>query len=378
MCGSFDNDSNRMTTKISKVKYVDLGKEYLESKDEINAAFERVMSAGSFIMRDDVSSFEQNICRQLKVAHTIGVNSGTDALFYSLAALGLSKGDEVLTVAHTFVATIAAIKHVGATPVLIDIGDDFNIDPTKIEEQITEKTKVLLPVHMNGRTCDMDQILHLGDKYGITIIEDAAQAFGAKFKGRYAGTFGAAGCFSAHPMKILSCPGDGGYITTDDSSLEAHIRLLRNHGQKSKSELVQYGFSSRLDNLHAAILNVKLQTVDDKINRRRVIADRYNRLLSDLPIKLPPSPTYQDHYDVYNSYVIRVSSSHLSSFGIEVFSHMAIPLYKNTALQLNGSNLMKNEEISNEILSLPICPQLADSEIDYVVSKVRSFFSRPR
>ena len=186
-------------------------------------------------------------------------------------------------------------------------------------------------------------------------------------------------------MKILSCPGDGGYITTDDSSLEAHIRLLRNHGQKSKSELVQYGFSSRLDNLHAAILNVKLQTVDDKINRRRVIAEIYNRLLSDLPIKLPPSPTHQDHYDVYNSYVIRVAGSqrdallsHLSSSGIEVFSHMANPLYKNAALELNGSNLVKNEAISNEILSLPICPQLADSEIDYVVSKVRSFFSRPR
>ena len=183
-------------------------------------------------------------------------------------------------------------------------------------------------------------------------------------------------------MKILSCPGDGGYITTDDSSLEAHIRLLRNHGQKSKSELVQYGFSSRLDNLHAAVLNVKLQTVDDKINRRRVIAHTYNRLLSDLPIKLPPAPTYQEHYDVYNSYVIRVPGnlrdallSHLSSSGVEVFSHMAIPLYKNPALQLYGDNLVRNEAISNEILSLPICPQLADSEIDYVASKVRDFFS---
>ena len=163
------------------------------------------MSAGSFIMRDDVSSFEQKYLQKLKVAHTIGVNSGTDALFYSLAALGLSKGDEVLTVAHTFVATIAAIKHVGATPVLIDIGDDFNIDPIKIEEQITEKTKVLLPVHMNGRTCDMDLILALGNKYGITIIEDAQSVWG-QVQRTIRWNIGTAGCFSAHPMKILSCP----------------------------------------------------------------------------------------------------------------------------------------------------------------------------
>jgi len=372
-----------MGSEMQTVKYINPGQEYLENKKEFDAAFSRVMGSGSFILRDDVSRFEEAICEKIGADYAIGVNSGTDALFYSLGALGLKKDDEVITVAHTFVATISAIKHMGARPVLVDIKDDFNIDPYKVESRISEKTKVLLPVHMNGRSCNMDVIISVAEKHGLKVVEDAAQAFGAQYKGRYVGTFGDCGCFSAHPMKILSCPGDGGYITTNDRLLEEKIRLLRNHGQKSKTELVEYGFSSRLDNLHAAILNVKLKTVDEQICRRREIAEKYHRGLHDLPIKLPMPPEKEIYYDVYNSYVIKVDTHirddllrYLSAAGIEVFAHMAVPLYKNHALGLSGDGLEQNEAISRRILSLPICPQTTDENVAYLLSSVRSFFDQ--
>ena len=365
-----------------KVKYINPGREYLLHQDEISSTIHRVMLDGSFILREDVEKFEFNVAARLGVKHVIGLNSGTDALFYSLAALGLKSQDEVITVAHTFVATIASIVHVGATPVLVDIANNFNIDPYKIEEKITEKTKALLPVHMNGRACDMDTIERLSAKYGLMIIEDAAQAFGAKFKGRSVGTFGEVGCFSAHPMKVLGGPGDGGYVVTNSRTVDQRLRLLRNHGQRTKTDITSYGFSSRLDNLHAAILNVKLKYVDKTIRRRRSIALSYHQGLQRLPIKLPAPPSDGDYFDVYNSYVIRVQASARDSLaeflarqGIEVFSHMAIPLFKNENLKLDGAGLETNEKLANEIISLPVYPELTDGEVEYVIISLKKFFN---
>ncbi len=289
------------------VPYINLGLQYIEDKQRIDEEFNRVMSNGSFILRDDVDIFEKKMAGILNVKHVIGVNSGTDALYLAVRALKIGVNDEVITVAHTFVATIAAIHHVGGAHTLIDINSDYNIDTSLIENAITEKTKAIMPVHMNGRMCNMDVIMRVAEKYNLVVIEDAAQALGAKYKESYSGSIGDIGCFSLHPMKILSCPGDGGFITTNSDILNNKLRLLRNHGQKTKTELSEYGYSSRLDNLHAAIVNIKLDRLVDKIDRRRIIARIYNDKLSKLPIRLPNAPEdVNTYYDVYNSYVIAI------------------------------------------------------------------------
>ena len=251
-----------------KVKYVDLRQSYLNQKEEIDTAINRVMMNGSFILRDDVSKFEERIASFIGTEYAVGVNSGTDALILSCIAAGLKENDEVITVGHTFVATVAAIHHCGAKPVLVDIDKDFNIDINKIEERITNKTKAIIPVHLNGRSCNMDSIMHLAKKYDLIVIEDACQSVGAKFNNQNVGTFGLFSCFSLHPMKSLNCSGDGGYITTNNKELYERLLALRNNGQSlDKTDIYEFGYSSRLDNLQAAIANIRLNLLHQNNNR---------------------------------------------------------------------------------------------------------------
>jgi dTDP-4-amino-4,6-dideoxygalactose transaminase len=363
------------------VKYVDLEKNYNNYKKEIGIAIKDVLSRGAFILRDDVIKFEQGIAKYLNVRYAIGVNSGTDALFLSYKAAGISEGDEVITVGHTFVATVAAIHHCGATPILVDIKDDYNIDEDKIRKFITKKTKAIVPVHLNGRSCNMDKISAIAKEYGLIIIEDACQAIGAKFKGKHAGTFGMFGCFSLHPMKSLNCAGDGGYIVTDDEPKYNRLLALRNHGQSGdKTDIFEFGYSSRLDNLQAAIANIKLNDLDSNNNTRRKMASKYNEGLCNLPVVLPRKPeNTTDYHDVYNSYVIRVKQrddlyKFLRDNGIEVFVHVYKPLSKYKSLKLVGFDLPINESICKEILSLPIYPELSYEKIDFVISKITEFY----
>lgn len=365
------------------VKYVDLEKNYNNYKTQINKVFERVLTSGAFILRDDVLKFEKHIAKELNTKFAVGVNSGTDALYLACKVAGISAGDEVITVGHTFVATVAAIHHCEASPILIDIKDDFNIDESKIESRITNKTKAIIPVHLNGRSCNMDNILAIANKYGLVVIEDCAQSVGAKFKDKFAGTFGVLGCFSLHPMKSLNCAGDGGYIITDNESYYKRLLSIRNHGQsEDKTDITEYGYSSRLDNLQAAIVDIKLNDLDKNNNIRRNIAKRYNDGLKHLPITVPKKPVLNgDHYDVFNSYVIRTNSDHrdeLVSFlrdqGVEVFVHIHKPLCCYTALGLEGNDLSNNEQICREILSLPIYPELSENKVDFVISKIVEFY----
>lgn len=359
-----------------KVPYINLSAQFLNLEEALACEFKRVMSSGSFILRDDVKKFETNMASYLDVRNVIGVNSGTDALYLATEAIDLGPGDEVITVAHSFVATVAAITRTGAEPIFVDIDENFNMDVDKVEKKITKKTRAIIPVHLNGRCCRMDKIESLAQKYGLEIIEDAAQALGSSYLGKKAGSFGLIGCFSTHPMKTLSCAGDGGFISTNNDDLAEKFRILRDHGQKVKGEFLRFGYNSRLDNLQATILNVKFAHLENYIARRRAIAGFYNKALELLPLKLPNAPSTGDFFDTYNSYVIRSSerdnlAEHLKSKGIETFVHIAKPLYKHEGLKLSDAHLPKNEQICSEILSLPIYPEMSERQVKYVADSVR-------
>jgi len=364
-----------------QVPYVGLKQEFEQRQEELLAAFSKVAANASYILREEVELFETSISEMLGVRHAIGVNSGTDALFLALKALNIGQDDEVITVAHTFVATIAAIVHCGAKPVLVDIADDFNLAVIALEQAITASTKAIIPVHMNGRCCDMDAILAIADKHGLHVVEDAAQSMGAHIDGAYAGTFGAINAFSLHPMKNLHCYGDGGIITTNDDRLAEQLRLLRNHGQNPNKELVAFGFNSRLDNLQAAFLNINLKYFDGDIARRRQIALRYHAGLKDCAgLKLPDPPQQTGYFDAFSSYPVRCTVRdrllrHLQQKGIECFIHWETPLHRNEHLELGHFSLPVTEQIAREVLSLPMHPFLEDEQCDYVIDAVKEFFN---
>jgi len=363
------------------VRYIDLPKQYQVLREEIQECLERVFSQGSFILRDDVAEFEAQMAQFLGVKHVVGLNSGTDALYLSARALGIGPGDEVITVAHTFVATIAAIVHCGATPVLVDIGDDFNMDISRIEAAITPRTKAIIPVHLNGRVCRMDVLMEVAAGHNLTVIEDAAQALSASYDGRAAGSFGNTGCFSLHPLKNLSVGGDGGFVSTDDDRIAAELRLLRDHGQLSKEEISFYGFNSRLDNLHAALALVKLKYLPEWIERRRILAAKYDELLRPIEkLVLPPPPDDSSaYYDVFSSFVVRTQERnalkhHLEENGVEVFVNWPKPLHQQEQLDLGNWKLPVTERMSKEVLSLPLYPELTDEDQEKVVSAILNFF----
>ena len=221
-----------------KVPYTDFRAQFYNNRKEFSDEFKRIMSSGSFILRNDVKKFEDNMAKYLKVKHVIGLNSGTDALLFSLSSLGIERKSEIISVAHTHIATISAIRHIGCTPRLVDISEDFNININQIEKNITNKTKVILPVHMNGRSCEMDKIIQIAKKYNLHVVEDAAQSLGAKFKNKMVGTFGVLGAFSLHPLKSLGCAGDGGYIATNSRLLAEKIKSRTSKIGQRKEPLI--------------------------------------------------------------------------------------------------------------------------------------------
>lgn len=363
------------------VPYVGLKQAFEQRKNDLLAAFINVGSNADFILREDVELFEKAIAKLLGVRYAIGVNSGTDALFLALKVLNIGEGDEVITVAHTFVATVAAVVHCGAKPILVDIADDFNLAVATLERAITASTKAIIPVHMNGRCCDMEAILAIADKYRLHVIEDAAQALGAHINGVYAGSFGIINAISLHPMKSLHCFGDGGLVATNDPHLAEQIRLLRNHGLNRNKELVALGYNSRLDNLQAALLNVNLKYFEADIARRRQIALYYNEGLKDCSgIKLPNPPRDNGYFDVFSSYPILSTNrnqlfNYLKQKNIECFIHWEKPLHRNEAVSLGYFDLPVTERVAREVLSLPIHPFLDDDQCKHVVASIKAFFA---
>ena len=363
-----------------KVPFVNYPAHYRSMKREIDTVIKEVLSKGDLILRSDVRDFENNMANFLGVKYAVGTNSCTDALNFSMRAAGVGRDDEVITVAHTFVATIEAIVHCGATPDLIDVREDFNMDMEKLEPVLTPKTRAIIPVHLNGRLCDMERLISIANKHNLIVIEDSAQALGATFNKKKGGAFGLAGCFSFYPAKILGATGDAGLVSTNDKNFAEKIRLLRDHGRRGKNEIACYGFTSRLDNLQAAILNVKLKYLPNWIQRRREIADLYNKGLSNVPgVNLPPPPNSDTRFfDVYQNYVIRSKrrnelALHLKKSGVEVLISWPRPLHKQKALNLSHFNLPVTERISKEVISLPIYPELTNKEVKYVIDCIRKF-----
>ena len=363
-----------------KVRFVNYPRQYQQLKKKFNSVFEEIMSGGDFILRRHLEDFEKRIGEYVGTKYAIGVNTGTDALYLSAHALGFGPGDEVITVAHTFVATVGAIVQCGATPVLVDITDDFNIDVSQIEAAITPRTKGIIPVHLNGHACNMDKIMEIAKKNNLRVIEDAAQALGAKFKGKRCASFGDTGIFSFYPAKVLGTAGDGGMVCTNDDALARKIRAFRDNGRVDSVDIVEcFGWCTRLDNLHAALLNMKFNYFDQWIKRRRAIANMYDERLSDLPDFIPHPKSNSDDFDVYQNYVIRCKRrddlfAHLQKSGVEVLISWRVPMHQQGALRLNHFKLPVTERISGEVISLPIYPELTDEEVQFVIEAVKKFF----
>ena len=364
-----------------KVRFVNYPRQYQIYKKEFDGVWERIMSCGDFILRQDLEDFEKRLAEYVGTKHAIGVNTGTDAL-YLLAQALFKPGDEVITVAHTFVATVGSIIQCGAKPILIDIQDDFNMNVSQIEKAITKKTKGIIPVHLNGHACQMDKIMEIAKKYNLQVIEDAAQALGAKFKGKRCASFGDAGIFSFYPAKLLGTAGDGGMICTNDDALARKIRAFRDNGRVESVEVMEcFGWCTRLDNLHAAILNMKFNYFDRWVERRREIAKIYDKELTGVGDILIHPVSGRDYFDAYQNYVIRTKIrnelvKYLKDNGIEVLVSWPTPIHKQKALGLSNFNLPKTEQISAEVLSLPMYPELTNEEVEIVIDSIKNFFSK--
>jgi dTDP-4-amino-4,6-dideoxygalactose transaminase len=334
------------------------------------------------ILRKDVKEFEEKLARFLGVKYAVGLSNGTDAIIFALKAEGIGSGDEVITVSHTFVATVAAIVHCGAKPVLIDVKEsDFTMDPGLIEGAITAKTKAVIPVHLNGRTCDMKAVTDAAERHSLKVIEDNAQSLGARLDSKMAGTFGDSSTYSFYPAKILGCYGDAGALVTNRKDIYEKTLLLRDHGQKTKTEVVDYGFTGRMDNLQAAVLNIKIDRLPEWIERRRNIARLYDDGLKDIEdVKLPPAPDEDvRYYDVYQNYVLRAKdrdglASYLRENGIEVLIKDPIALHRQEGLNLKDFRLPVSERLAKEVISIPMYPELSGEQVDYAIETIRGFY----
>jgi dTDP-4-amino-4,6-dideoxygalactose transaminase len=327
-----------------------------------------------------LKSFEKHLAEFVDTKYAVGLNSGYDALHMSLRAAGIGSGDEVIVPAHTFVATCSAVVNTGATPVLVDVTKDFNIDVDSVEEVISEKTRGIIPVHLSGIMADMPRIMKIAEQYNLIVVEDACQSLGSSINGKKAGSWGLTGCWSFYPFKILGGYGDGGAITTDDPDVALFARRMRYNGEdRETSEYHEHGFTCLLDNLQAAFLDVKLRHLPKWIERRKEIAERYRKGLSDLPDLLLP------HYDkpgfdhIYQNYTVRSKhgsefSEYLKKNGVEILTQFRKPYYKHEALDLEDRGFPETEAISREVCSLPMNVEITDEEVDYVIKVVRSFY----
>ncbi len=356
------------------------GAQYQAHKEEIDAAIARVLSKGWYILGDETRAFESEFAAYIGVREAVGVGSGTDALQLALAACEIGAGDEVITVAHTAVATVAAIEMAGATPVLVDIEPDyFTINPAKIEAAITPRTKAIIPVHIYGQPAQLDAILDLAAGHQLRVIEDCAQAHGAAYRGTRAGAHGDIACFSFYPTKNLGAIGDGGMVVTNDAALAERARLLREYGWAERYVSHISGRNSRLDELQAAILRVKLRRLDEDNHKRAQIAEKYSEGLSDCGLVLPAIRQHATH--VFHLYVVRASERHelqafLNSRGVNTLIHYPVPVHLQPAymnLRRGDGGLTETETAAREILSLPMYPELADRDVEQVIESIRSF-----
>lgn len=367
------------------VPFLDLKAQYARIKHEIDPAVAKVVESAAFAGGPFVEEFERSFAAFCGSAHAAGVASGTDALWLPLLALGIGPGDEVITVAHTFIATAEAITYTGATPVFVDIDErTFTMDPEKLEAAITDRTKAIIPVHLYGQTAEMDRIMEIAEAHGLYVIEDACQAHGAMYKGKRAGTIGHVGAFSFYPGKNLGAWGEAGGIITDDPELVKKMRMLRDHGQAKKYYHDLVGWNGRMDGIQGAVLSVKLRHLPAWNEARRAHAKRYRELLSGLDgIVLPAEAEYGRH--VYHLYVVRVADRDgfmkaLAERGVHCGIHYPLPLHLQKAYAGAGygeGSLPVTERVAREIVSLPMYAELTEEQLSYTAEAVRGALERP-
>lgn len=357
---------------------------YLKDKDNFAEVINNVFSRGAYILQKDCSEFEENSKKFLNCNDFITVANCTDALILLLRAAGIGSDDEVIIPSHTYIATAASAYYVGAKIVPADIGEDKLINPNTIESLITEKTKCIMPVHVNGRICNMEAIMKLAEKYNLLVVEDAAQAYGAKFKGKSAGTFGLGGGISFYPAKVLGCFGDGGGIVTNDSEISKSVRLMRDHGRDENGDIKSWGLNSRLDNVQAAILNHKLKNFPKDILRRRELANMYYEGLNSCSgiTYMPIFKDNDDNYDIFQNFEICCKDRDLlKDFLLKnniktIIQWAGMPVH-----QSNLSNIKKDcylpetDRFFKECLMLPMHPLLSNEEINFVIKKIVEFYA---
>ncbi|MDD3296703.1 MAG: DegT/DnrJ/EryC1/StrS family aminotransferase [Candidatus Omnitrophica bacterium] len=373
------------------IPILDLKKEYTFLKNDITAQLKSCFKNQQWILGNKVEAFEKRAAKYLKVKYAVGVASGTDALILSLEALALklrskpqfSAKDEIITTPFTFLATAESIVRSGATPVFVDINPDtFNIDTLSIKKAITKNTVGIIPVHLYGQACEMDEISKIAKEYNLFVVEDAAQAFGAEYKNRKVGTFGNCGAFSFFPSKNLGAFGDAGLISTNDGRLSELLKMLRNHGQVRQYDASFIGHNSRLDAIQAAVLTAKLKYIDKFNTLRKKVAYEYDKVFSDVKeIEAPFSPDYNRH--IYHLYTIKVASNrnkllkHLNSAGVQARIYYPVPLYEMKAFK---SAIFKKpykgaEDALSKVISLPIYPFLAKGQIKHIIKSIVDFFA---
>jgi dTDP-4-amino-4,6-dideoxygalactose transaminase len=358
------------------VKYVDLARQWESERSELLPLIDEELGKGDWVGGDAVEALEVQLAEYLGVRHVVAVASGTDALMMALSGAGVKPGDEVITVPNSFIATTAAICHVGAIPVFVDVGEDQNMNVDLIESAISSKTAAILPVHLTGRMADMRRIMDIANKYGLTVIEDAAQAIGSSQAGRLSGTWGDVGCFSTHPLKNLNAIGDGGFLTTNDAHIADHARLIRSHGLVDRDHADFFGLVSRLDTVKAITLSYRLSQLGAIIERRQETARYYFEQLAPLNINcLRPSDSF---FDTHHTYVIQVDfrdrfRKNLESWGVQTRVHYPVLITNQVALKTKKyrvvGDLREAKRQSVRIVSLPIHQYLTRPEKEYVVTK---------
>jgi dTDP-4-amino-4,6-dideoxygalactose transaminase len=356
---------------------------FAPQEQELMGVLRDVLSRGAYILQRDLKEFESNLARYLDVKHAFGMADGTNAIILALRAAGISQGDEVIVPSHTFIASVYPIKSLGAIPVLVECADDHLIDPEAADTAVTARTKAILPVHLNGRTCDMRAIQQVADRHGLLIVEDAAQALGSRFRGRFAGTFGLAGTFSFYPAKSLGCFGDGGALVTNDDKVAERVERWRDHGRDKNGVVVDWGTNCRLDNVQAAVLNFKLKGFDAAVARRREIARIYDGRLRDIEgLMLPPGPDKDpDHFDAYQNYEVQSTRrdelrAYLEQHGVRTllqWGGRAVHQFKDLGFNVV---LPKTTLMTSRFIMLPMNTSLTDDDVSYICDVIEQFHAK--
>jgi dTDP-4-amino-4,6-dideoxygalactose transaminase len=365
-----------------RIPYVNLALQHRPLKEQILRAVAGVLESGQFVLGEETERFESEFAAFCAAKHAVGLNSGTDALVLALKCLGIGPGDEVITAPNSYLASASCVALAGAVPRFADVRADLNLDPACVARAITPRTRALIPVHLTGKPAAMPELLALARQHGLEVIEDAAQAVGAKLGGQPVGTFGRVGCFSLHPLKNLNACGDGGMLVTNDDAVAQRARLLRNHGQPNRNDCAEFSMVSRLDSIQAAILRVKLRHLDEVTARRRANAEQYRRRLSgcsgiQCPVEAP------GEFCVYHTFVAQVDRrdelvGHLEKAGIGTAIHYPVPIHLMAVGRRLGhrpGDFPVCERLAGRILSLPIYPELSDAQIAEVAQAILDFYA---